>query len=436
MTTAGAVSASADAYVSYSRTVVFTAAKPASKKLHAASSKVQRPAAGTLMAPLEVLTPTSHFGLRTSPITGSAGEFHWGQDFAAACGTRVYAADSGVVRAVGWHPWGGGNRVEIDHGNGLITTYNHLESIGVKKGQSVQVGQLIAKVGTTGSSTGCHLHFETILNGKHTDPDNWTLVRLRPSASVAKTKMTDYRNAGSAAETPSWAVPVEASARRHAATDDTHASSDPAVSAAGTSYSSAAAFVSAANTYPWLPVWVSAPAVATPKPATKVPAAPAPRVSAPKPNPAAPAPRVSAPKPKAAAPAPKVSAPKPNPAAPAPKPKPKPVKPAPTPTVPKPPVVTPAPAPVVTPAPVVVAPAPVVEPVPAPVVTPAPAPAATPAPAVEPAPVVVAPAPVVEPAPVVVAPAPVVEPAPVVVAPAPAAAAPAAAEAPAPSAGS
>jgi murein DD-endopeptidase MepM/ murein hydrolase activator NlpD len=87
--------------------------------------------AGTLMAPLETLQESSPFGLRISPLSGSAGEFHWGQDYAAACGTRVYAADAGVVRAVGWHPWGGGNRIEIDHGNGLITTYNHLEAIGV-----------------------------------------------------------------------------------------------------------------------------------------------------------------------------------------------------------------------------------------------------------------------------------------------------------------
>src|SRR6476661_7706635 len=130
VSTSGAVSASADAFVSYSRTVVFTEAKPVNEKLDLVSTKVRRPAAGSLMAPLEVLVPTSHFGLRTSPISGAAGEFHWGQDFAAPCGTNVFAADAGVVRAVGWHPWGGGNRVEIDHGNGLITTYNHLEGIG------------------------------------------------------------------------------------------------------------------------------------------------------------------------------------------------------------------------------------------------------------------------------------------------------------------
>jgi murein DD-endopeptidase MepM/ murein hydrolase activator NlpD len=417
VSTAGAVSAPADAYVSYSRTVVFTAAKQVSQKLHAASSKVRRPAAGTLMAPLDVLTPTSHFGLRTSPITGSAGEFHWGQDFSAACGTRVYAADAGVVRAVGWHPWGGGNRVEIDHGNGLITTYNHLEGIGVKKGQSVQVGQLIAKVGTTGSSTGCHLHFETILNGKHTDPDNWTLVRLRHSGPVANIKMTDYRKPGSATETASWAVPVEASAR-HAASDAGHESPAVSVSAAQPSYSWAAVPAQ----------WVAAP---KPRPAKPVPA---PKVAAPKPKPV-PAPRVVTPKPKPV-PAPRVVTPKP-----------KPVKPAPAPVVvPKPatpaPVVTPAPAPVVVPVPVVTpAPAPVV--VPVPVVTPAPAPAVVPAPIVvpAPAPVVVAPvpaavpAPWVEPAPVdAPAPAPADAPAPVVVpAPAPAdAPAPAAAPASAP----
>ncbi|WP_395398550.1 M23 family metallopeptidase [Arthrobacter sp. UC242_113] len=425
--TGGAVSASADAYVSYSRTVVFTAAKPVRHKLHAASSKVQRPAAGTLMAPVEVLTPTSHFGLRTSPITGSAGEFHWGQDFAAACGTRVFAADSGVVRTVGWHPWGGGNRVEIDHGNGLITTYNHLEGIGVKKGQSVQVGQLIAKVGTTGSSTGCHLHFETILNGKHTDPDNWTLLRLRHSGPVANVKMTDYGKAGTATETPSWAVPVEASARR-AASVEGHESPAVAVSVARSSSASAAS-VSAAQPSYW---WAVAPAqwVASPKPVTP---APAPKVAAPKPKPAkpVPAPKVAAPKPKPAkpVPAPKVAAPKPKPAKPVPAPKvaapkPKPVpapvvvpkpKPVPAPVVaPKP--ATPAPAPVVVPAPVVApAPAPVV--VPAPVVTPAPAPVVVPAPVVAPAPARdVAPAPVEAPVPVITpAPAPVVAPVPVAV---------------------
>ncbi|WP_353712875.1 M23 family metallopeptidase [Arthrobacter sp. K5] len=344
------------------------------------------------MAPLEVLVPTSHFGLRTSPITGSAGEFHWGQDFAAACGTRVFAADAGVVRAVGWHPWGGGNRVEIDHGNGLITTYNHLEGIGVKKGQSVQAGELIARVGTTGSSTGCHLHFETILNGKHTDPDNWTLLRLRTAGPVANTKMTDYRKPGTASETPSWAVPVGASAR-HTAVNDEHEASAQGVSAVK----------------PSSPAKVSVYAA---KPSGTWAAKPAAKVAAPKPATSA---LVAKPKPAKPAPAPKVAAPKPVKPAPAPAVKPKPVKPA--------------PAPAVAPAPATPVPAPAVTPVPAPAVAPAPAPAVAPAPAAPvPAPAVV-PAPVVTPTPATPAPAPAVAPAPVVT-PTPATPAPAPASTP------
>ncbi|MHA7156350.1 M23 family metallopeptidase [Arthrobacter sp. TMN-50] len=113
-------------------------------------------------------------------------------DFGAPCGTPVHAADAGTVRAVGWHPWGGGNRVEIDHGNGLITTYNHLEGISVKAGDTVAVSQVVAAVGTTGSSTGCHLHFETIRDGSHVDPKGWTLTPLALSAAARTPGMTSY----------------------------------------------------------------------------------------------------------------------------------------------------------------------------------------------------------------------------------------------------
>ena len=178
--TPGTVTADAQALLAFSRSTVDTVTRQGVRgELNVAKATLSRPAAGFLMAPLESLVPSSPFGLRTSPLTGHAGEFHWGQDFAAPCGTRVYSADAGVVRAVGWHPWGGGNRVEIDHGNGLITTYNHLEAIAVKKGDSVRVGEVIARVGTTGSSTGCHLHFETILNGSHTNPRDWTLLPIK-----------------------------------------------------------------------------------------------------------------------------------------------------------------------------------------------------------------------------------------------------------------
>ncbi|RAX46507.1 M23 family peptidase [Arthrobacter sp. AQ5-06] len=161
------------------------------------------------MAPLELLTSSSPFGYRVSPITGRGGDFHLGQDFAAGCGTRVYSADAGVVRAAGWHPWGGGNRVEIDHGNGLITTYNHLEAVAVRTGDSVQVGQVIARVGTTGWSTGCHLHFETILHGKHTSPLNWTLLPTRQLDELEDIAMVSYdAKPADGAAAQRWAIPV------------------------------------------------------------------------------------------------------------------------------------------------------------------------------------------------------------------------------------
>jgi pyruvate/2-oxoglutarate dehydrogenase complex dihydrolipoamide acyltransferase (E2) component len=163
------------------------------------------------MAPLEVLASSSPFGFRISPITGALGDFHLGQDFSASCGTRVYAADAGVVRAAGWHPWGGGNRVEIDHGNGLITTYNHLEAIAVRTGDTVQVGQVIARVGTTGWSTGCHLHFETILRGEHTSPLNWTLLPIRQVDELQAIAMVSYEgNGANGATAQPWAIPVAA----------------------------------------------------------------------------------------------------------------------------------------------------------------------------------------------------------------------------------
>ncbi|MET3720511.1 MULTISPECIES: peptidoglycan DD-metalloendopeptidase family protein [unclassified Arthrobacter] len=199
------------ALVPFGRTIVQTVAKGGNAPLNVAAAQLRRPPEGSLMAPLEVLVPSSPFGFRISPLTGTGGDFHLGQDYAAACGTRVYSADAGVVRAAGWHPWGGGNRVEIDHGNGMITTYNHLEAIAVRTGESVQVGQVIAKVGTTGWSTGCHLHFETILNGEHTNPLRWTLLPMRQLDELQDIAMVSFAGGGpDASESQRWAIPVGA----------------------------------------------------------------------------------------------------------------------------------------------------------------------------------------------------------------------------------
>lgn len=127
---------------------------------------------GSLSAPLDGGVMSSPFGTRISPITG-AGELHTGQDMSEACGTVVMAAAAGTVTFAGWHAYGGGNRVVVKHTNGLETTYNHLSAMDVTVGQVVDRGEAIARVGSTGASTGCHLHFEVLVDGKNVDPLGW-----------------------------------------------------------------------------------------------------------------------------------------------------------------------------------------------------------------------------------------------------------------------
>lgn len=123
-------------------------------------------------APLGSIATTSSFGYRTSPLTG-AGELHTGLDLVASCTTEVLSAQGGEVVEAGWSPYGGGNRIVVDHGSGLKTTYNHLSVIGVSAGQIVSQGELIGNAGTTGNSTGCHLHFEVMINDTVVDPTQW-----------------------------------------------------------------------------------------------------------------------------------------------------------------------------------------------------------------------------------------------------------------------
>ncbi|ALV44298.1 hypothetical protein MB46_00990 [Arthrobacter alpinus] len=138
-----------------------------------ASNVAPAAAKGTLSAPLKSLVPSSPFGDRISPITGQVDEHHTGQDFAVASGTDVLAAASGTVTFSGWHTYGGGNRVVVDHGNGLSTSYNHMSSNAVKVGQKVERGELVGFSGSTGASTGPHLHFEVIVDDETVDPLGW-----------------------------------------------------------------------------------------------------------------------------------------------------------------------------------------------------------------------------------------------------------------------
>ena len=111
---------------------------------------------------------SSSYGWRKNPFNGQMSR-HDGLDFSAPQGTPIRAATGGVVRTAALHS-GYGNMVEIDHGGGLITRYAHAKVLLVKEGQLVTRGQMIARVGSTGLSTGPHLHFEVRQDDKPLDP--------------------------------------------------------------------------------------------------------------------------------------------------------------------------------------------------------------------------------------------------------------------------
>lgn len=110
----------------------------------------------------------SGFGFRSDPFTGRQA-LHTGLDFPADVGTPIVAAAGGVVIHAANHPQYG-QMVEVDHGNGLVTRYAHASRLRVKAGDLVRRGQLIAEVGSTGRSTGPHLHFEVLVQGVQQDP--------------------------------------------------------------------------------------------------------------------------------------------------------------------------------------------------------------------------------------------------------------------------
>lgn len=114
---------------------------------------------------------TSPFGLRINPLTGAPGQLHLGQDYGVACGTPVYAAGAGIVTRSAWAQWSG-KRIDIDHGNGVKTGYSHNSQLVAQLGQRVKRGQLVAYSGTTGNSTGCHVHFETIRGDSFINPSS------------------------------------------------------------------------------------------------------------------------------------------------------------------------------------------------------------------------------------------------------------------------
>jgi murein DD-endopeptidase MepM/ murein hydrolase activator NlpD len=126
------------------------------------------------LPPIENINYTSNFGYRLDPFSGHQ-TFHEGVDFAAESGTPINAAASGKVIYAETHP-AYGKTVDIDHGNGLVTRYAHGSELLVADGDLVVRGQRIARVGSTGRSTGPHLHFEVRLNGVPQNPGRFLAV--------------------------------------------------------------------------------------------------------------------------------------------------------------------------------------------------------------------------------------------------------------------
>jgi murein DD-endopeptidase MepM/ murein hydrolase activator NlpD len=123
---------------------------------------------------------SSPFGMRMDPFLGRPA-VHTGIDLRGETGEPVRATATGRVTIAG-REGGYGNMVEISHGSGLASRYGHLSQIGVKVGQFVRIGEVIGRIGSTGRSTGPHLHYETRVNGEAVDPQKFLRAGLRLGA--------------------------------------------------------------------------------------------------------------------------------------------------------------------------------------------------------------------------------------------------------------
>ena len=119
--------------------------------------------------PVKTAAFTSGFGIRSDPFQARAA-MHPGIDLAGPMGTPIYATADGTVLRAGWNSGGYGNLVEIDHGKGIATRYGHMSAILVSAGQHISRGQQIGRMGSTGRSTGSHLHYEVRIDGRPVNP--------------------------------------------------------------------------------------------------------------------------------------------------------------------------------------------------------------------------------------------------------------------------
>lgn len=142
------------------------------------SERMQHVPAIQPVSELSLKQMASGYGRRIDPVYGTV-KMHEGMDFACDIGTPVYATGNGTVKTAEWAS-GYGNLIEIDHGYGYLTRYAHLNEISVKPGQKVNRGDLIAKSGNTGKSTGPHVHYEVRLRDVPQNPVNYYFYDLTP----------------------------------------------------------------------------------------------------------------------------------------------------------------------------------------------------------------------------------------------------------------
>jgi len=134
----------------------------------------------------------SGYGWRIDPVYHTR-RFHEGMDFTAPIGTDIYATANGTVQSAGWQQ-GYGNCVQVNHGYGYVTLYGHMSSIKVRIGQPVKRGEVIGLVGSTGKSTGPHLHYEVHYRGQVMNPQNYYYLDLSPAEYDRMVQMSN--NAG------------------------------------------------------------------------------------------------------------------------------------------------------------------------------------------------------------------------------------------------
>jgi murein DD-endopeptidase MepM/ murein hydrolase activator NlpD len=150
-----------------------TKADPTFKALFNSWKKLDSLQDGVIAVPSDVpvrnASFTSSFGVRSDPF-GRGAAMHAGIDLAGPAGTPIYATADGTVAQASWHNGGYGNLIRLDHGRGIETRYGHLQAMTVRPGERVRRGQMIGRMGSTGRSTGNHLHYEVRIDGRAVNP--------------------------------------------------------------------------------------------------------------------------------------------------------------------------------------------------------------------------------------------------------------------------